>query len=192
MHDLDAEHRRVVGLLESLRLLARGDLTGPEAFEVVDLADIVDQSVARARRLYPDASFEVLLPEGPVPVWGWPEGLRLAVDNLIANAATHGRRDGGPAQITVGVDPRGVALSVADRGPGIEPAERETVLGRFSRGATARGEGSGLGLALVAQQARIHAGSLAIGDTPGGGATVTLRLPAASPSPNDAHRVPTS
>jgi two-component system sensor histidine kinase PrrB len=192
MGDLDAEHRRVVGLIESLRLLARGDLTGPEAFEEVDLADIVEQSVARARRLFPDATFEVLLPDGPMPVWGWPEGLRLAVDNLIANAATHGRRDGRPAEVTVGVDPRGVALSVADRGPGIEPAERESVLGRFSRGTTAQGEGSGLGLALVAQQARIHAGTLAIGDTPGGGATVTLRVPAASPSPNDAHRVPTS
>jgi two-component system sensor histidine kinase PrrB len=124
-------------------------------------------------------------------VWGWAQGLRLLVDNLIANAATHGRRDGEPAEIVVGLESgtEGVVLSVADRGPGIPPSERGLVVDRFTRGGGARGEGSGLGLALVTQQARLHGGSVSIGDTPGGGTTVTVRLP--SSAPHDAHRVST-
>lgn len=191
IQDLVSEHRRIVGLLESLRQLARGDLTGPEAFERVDLADLVTQGVAGVRRNFPAASIELRLPDDPVMVMGWAEGLRLMVDNLVVNAATHGRRDETGAEIVVGLDEgrEGVVLTVSDRGPGIEPSEREKVLGRFTRGTSAREGGSGLGMALAVQQTRIHGGSLLIGDTPGGGATVTVRLP--SPGPHAGHRVPT-
>jgi two-component system sensor histidine kinase PrrB len=179
LDDLASEHRRIVDLLESLRVLSRGDLTGPETFEMVDLADVVERSVATAQRAFPDAVIAVRSPEEPVLVSGWPEGLGLLVDNLLLNAVTHGRGEGSPAEVLVGLveGSDAVVLSVADRGPGIEPSERELVMNRFTRGAAARGTGSGLGLALVAQQARIHRGSLALGDTPGGGVTVTVRLP---------------
>jgi two-component system, OmpR family, sensor histidine kinase PrrB len=179
LEDLVSEHHRIVGLLDSLRALSRGDLTGPDVFETVDLADIVDRSVAGARQTFPETAIELLAPEDPVMVDGWPEGLRLMIDNLLGNAATHGRAQAVPDVITVGLvtGREGVVLSVADRGPGIEPSERDHVVSRFTRGTSARGAGSGLGLALVEQQARIHGGSLSFSDTPGGGATVTIRLP---------------
>jgi signal transduction histidine kinase len=65
---------------------------------------------------------------------------------------------------------------VDDDGPGVPPEERETVLGRFARGRTATAPGSGLGLALVDQQARLHGGRLTLEDAPRGGlrARVTL------------------
>jgi two-component system, OmpR family, sensor histidine kinase PrrB len=47
---------------------------------------------------------------------------------------------------------------------------------RFARGASARGPGSGLGLALVAQQAALHGGVLEIQDAPAGGARLRLTL----------------
>jgi two-component system sensor histidine kinase PrrB len=179
MGDLSSEHRRLVDLLEALRLLSRGDLTGPEAFEELDLADLAEQVVADAAKSHPEAAMAMDLPEGPVLVRGWPEGLRLLLHNLIVNAATHGQSADGSARIEVSMrhESSGLEVTVADHGPGIPPQDRERVLARFSRGASARGSGSGLGLALAVQQARIHHGSLAIEEGQGGGTMVVFRLP---------------
>jgi two-component system sensor histidine kinase PrrB len=179
VEDLVSEHRRLVGLLEALRLLSRGDLTGPEAFEDVDLSDLVEQTVANARRRSPTARITEVIPDTPIIARGWPEGLRLMIDNLVANAITHGRSSEGATEITVELvdEAPGTVLIITDRGPGIPATERDAVLGRFVRGSSAQGAGSGLGLALAAQQARIHGGSITIGDAPGGGAAVAFRLP---------------
>jgi two-component system sensor histidine kinase PrrB len=177
--DLVNEHRRLVALLEALRLLSRGDLTGPEAFEEVDLADMVEQTVTTVRRRFPDARVALDLPNSPVVASVWPEGLRLVIDNLVSNAVVHGRDADGRAEITVALAQKadGTTLTVSDRGPGVPVDEREVVMGRFVRGRSAHGVGSGLGLALVAQQARIHGGSITIADAVGGGAAITFRLP---------------
>jgi two-component system sensor histidine kinase PrrB len=179
VEDLVSEHRRLAGLLEALRLLSRGDLTGPEAFEDVDLSDLVEQTVANARRRSPTARITEVIPDTPIIARGWPEGLRLMIDNLVANAITHGRSSEGATEITVELvdEAPGTVLIITDRGPGIPATERDAVLGRFVRGSSAQGAGSGLGLALAAQQARIHGGSITIGDAPGGGAAVAFRLP---------------
>jgi two-component system sensor histidine kinase PrrB len=179
MTDLIAEHHRLVELLEALRLLSRGDLTGPEAFEDLDLGDLVARVVAGARRRFPEAEISLGSPSGLVPVRGWEEGLRMAVDNLIANAVRHGKGADGMARVLVTLSPGigGTDVVVSDRGPGIPVEDHQRVLERFVRGHTDAGSGSGLGLALVAQQARIHGGSLTIGDAPGGGAAITLSLP---------------
>jgi two-component system sensor histidine kinase PrrB len=179
MTDLIAEHHRLVELLEALRLLSRGDLTGPEAFEDIDLGDLVAQVVAGARRRFPEAKISLGSPSAPVPVRGWAEGLRMSVDNLIANAVRHGAGADGLARVmvTVSSGTGGTSVVVSDRGRGIPLEDHERVLERFVRGSTDAGSGSGLGLALVAQQARIHGGSLTIGDAPGGGAAITLSLP---------------
>ena len=177
--DLVTEHRRLVELLEALRLLSRGDLTGPEAFEQLDLGDLVAQVVAGSRRRFAGAEISFNNPADPVPVWGWAEGLRMSVDNLIANAVRHGRSADGVARIRVAVGSRDqrTEVVVSDRGPGIPLADRQRVLERFVRGDAGDGTGTGLGLALVAQQARIHGGSLTIGEVPEGGAVITLSLP---------------
>jgi two-component system sensor histidine kinase PrrB len=107
---------------------------------------------------------------------GWPDGLRLIVDNLLANAAVHGGRR---VEVDVRRDDGALVLLVDDDGPGIAPVERERVLERFARGEGTRAPGSGLGLALVAQQAALHGGGVRIGDAPLGGARVEVRLPLA-------------
>jgi two-component system sensor histidine kinase PrrB len=68
-------------------------------------------------------------------------------------------------------------LAVEDGGAGIAPEERERVLERFARGSGARAAGSGLGLALVAQQAELHGGRVVIGDASDGGARIEVRVP---------------
>ena len=95
--DLVSEHRRLVELLEALRLLSRGDLTGPDAFEELELGDLVEQAVTAGRRRFPAAEISFNGPPGPVPVRGWAEGLKMSVDNLVSNAVRHGESpDGWP------------------------------------------------------------------------------------------------
>ena len=108
--------------------------------------------------------------------------LQLA-DNA-AKYTPHGR----PIEIGSAVDASAVQLWVRDHGPGIPPAMRHRIFGRFDRGAGARSVGgSGLGLAIVDTIAKAHGGRCTVADTPGGGATFTLDIPigtrAALPSP---------
>ena len=69
-------------------------------------------------------------------------------------------------------------LTVADEGPGVEPALRPRVFDPYY---TTKGEGTGLGLAIVRQAAEAHGGTVVVESQPGRGATFRIRLPAAGP-----------
>jgi len=71
-----------------------------------------------------------------------------------------------------------VEIAIDDNGSGVPEQERTLVFERFSRGSTASRSGSGLGLALVAQQAELHGGTASLETSPMGGARLLLRLPA--------------
>ncbi|WP_197683367.1 sensor histidine kinase [Jiangella alkaliphila] len=173
-----AEHRRVVSLLDGLQTLARGDAAIPGG-EPVDLADLAADAVSRAARRHPGGTVR-LRADAPADatVIGWPDGLRLALDNLIDNAAKHGR-PGGTVVVSVSVDGDRLALAVEDDGPGLPAEHRDAVRQRFARGPHPRVDGSGLGLALVEQQAGLSGGALLLGDGPAGGLAATLLLPRA-------------
>jgi signal transduction histidine kinase len=66
-----------------------------------------------------------------------------------------------------------VVIVVADNGPGIDPAQRDKIFVPFF---TTKRQGTGVGLTLVRQIAVAHGGAIDVSDTPGGGATFTLRL----------------
>jgi two-component system, OmpR family, sensor histidine kinase MtrB len=99
--------------------------------------------------------------------------------NLLDNADRHG---GGAVRIGLALEDGAIQLEVDDEGPGVPPDERELVFDRFARGraASARGgtDGTGLGLALVAQHVAAHRGSIDVRDRPGGGARFVVHLPA--------------
>ncbi|MEV7309977.1 HAMP domain-containing sensor histidine kinase [Streptomyces microflavus] len=98
--------------------------------------------------------------------------VRAAVRNLLDNAVRHGRRPGeeGPADLLVAV--HGPEVSVADRGPGVEPARLPELMERFR----SPGGGTGIGLSLVHRVALAHRGSLTVRTRTGGGAVFVLRL----------------
>ena len=173
--DLAAEQQRMTALLEALQALARGDAAEAVPRERVDVAQLIDAAVDGACRRHPQTSFELAGEDSLGPIDAWPDGLRLALDNLLDNAARHGR-PGGRVLVRAERDGAGTAIAVCDDGPGIPDAEREAVLGRFVRGAGAAPGGHGLGLALVAQQAALHHGRVEIGRSELGGAEVVLRL----------------
>jgi signal transduction histidine kinase len=99
------------------------------------------------------------------------------VDNLVRNAITHGEA----TRIVLNAhrENQTLTITVDDNGRGLPADEHETVLGRFRRGSTAAAGGSGLGLALVAQQAALHGGRIELSDGPLGGVRATLTLSAA-------------
>jgi len=70
----------------------------------------------------------------------------------------------------------GVEIAIDDNGTGVPEAERTAVFERFSRGSTASRSGSGLGLALVAQQAELHGGEASLHASPLGGTRLLLKL----------------
>ncbi len=172
--ELLQEHGRILGLLSMLRDLARGDQQTDRSFEPVDLAEIVDEAVDALRRRRPEVTVEAHLPDVP-PLLGWRPGLRVLIDNLLANATVHGGPD---AEVALRLETHGerIRLVVEDDGPGFPPGERTRLLRRFERGATTS-PGTGLGLALVAQQVALHGGTVELGDADPVGARVIVELP---------------
>jgi two-component system, OmpR family, sensor histidine kinase MprB len=142
----------------------------------VRLDELVAEATWRARRNAPGRRFTLV--SEPCVVHGVTDRLERAVGNLLDNAAKWSPPDG---EIEVSVS-RG-EVSVRDHGPGIDAADLPHVFERFYRAPSARGmPGSGLGLAIVSQIAAAHGGSVEAGAAEGGGAVVTLRLPAMQPA----------
>jgi two-component system, OmpR family, sensor histidine kinase PrrB len=184
--DMTAEQDRMVHLLEGLQALARGEAADSLPREPVELGDVLDAAVHGARKRHPEVRFALAgnVEEGRVD--GWEGGLRLIADNLLDNAALHGRGAGGSVKVGLERDDGRLVVRVEDDGPGVPAAERERLLEPFARGRDARPDGTGLGLAIVAQQAALHGGELELGDAPGGGLAVEVKLPARAEEPDPA------
>jgi signal transduction histidine kinase len=126
---------------------------------------------------------------GAVPVDLAPgtAGVRILVDkrriervvaNLVENAAQYA---GGATRLAVEPTKGAIRLVVADHGPGVAPSERERVFERFYRGQSAgqRGatNGTGLGLALVAEHVHLHGGRVWVEDGTGAENRFVVELP---------------
>jgi signal transduction histidine kinase len=168
---------RIEATLTALERLAQGQLTTVDDFVPVDITELLDRAAHDAVRNFPDLRVS-LASSTTVLMVGLPAGLRLVIDNAITNAVKHG----GATEIQLSADSsgEGVEIVVDDNGTGVPKEERAAIFERFSRGSTAARSGSGLGLALVAQQADLHGGTAAIEASPMGGARLVLRLPAPS------------
>jgi two-component system sensor histidine kinase MtrB len=98
--------------------------------------------------------------------------------NLLDNAQAYG---GGAVAVRLALEGESGHIEVDDEGPGVSPDDKPLIFDRFVRGrsAGARADtaGTGLGLALVAQHAAAHGGTVTVLDRPGGGARFRVDLP---------------
>lgn len=172
--DLSRAQRRVEAIITALGQLASGQLAQVKDRELIDVTDMLDRVARENMRAGEDVEISVEADDDLGAVWGWPGGLRLAVDNLVRNAVTHGQA----TRVVLAAHRReGVmTLVVDDNGCGLPADEHDRVLGRFARGSTAAAGGSGLGLALVAQQAALHGGGIELSNGPLGGLRATLTV----------------
>jgi two-component system, OmpR family, sensor histidine kinase MprB len=144
-------------------------------FDDVDFAEVVAAALAGARRDWPRAVFTADLE--PCLVQGHAERLKIAVRNLLDNAAKFG-----PPGAAVEVRLHAGELTVRDHGPGIPPDDLPHVFDRFYRAAAARGvPGSGLGLSIVRQVAAGHGGTVRAERAADAGTLLRFRLPTRNP-----------
>ena len=137
--------------------------------------DVVELLLELGNSAVPDG-IEVLVTAngGRRTIQGHYEPLRRAFSNLFRNAAE--AMDGrGTIDVAVAGEGRGMVVTVSDHGAGIPPELRSHV---FEPYMTTKPDGTGLGLALVRQTIDAHQGTIAVSETPGGGATFTLVFPA--------------
>ena len=195
------EADELIKTFNSLLLIARleagavAESMGPAdpASIISDVAELYEP-VAEEAGLHLDAS----APRGLAVVVN-RELVSQAVANLVDNAIKYSVPDGGARpgdgagrpEVTLSMARVGdsIEITVADRGPGVPPQDRERALQRFVRLEKSRSRpGSGLGLSLVAAVARLHGGSIRLEDNaPGLRAVLTLPLrgvrPATAASP---------
>jgi two-component system sensor histidine kinase MtrB len=179
---VSTETRRLVQLVENLIEISRFD-AGRAVLRIddVDVAEAVTATIA-ARGWADDV--EADLPDGVVASID-RRRLDVIVANLVGNALRHG---GSPVTVTLGTEPgtdgaRWVTITVTDRGPGLPPEIAPHVFDRFYKAdaARSRSEGSGLGLSIAMENARLHHGTIEAVNRSSGGARFILRLPCQQP-----------
>ncbi|MFJ9692410.1 sensor histidine kinase [Kitasatospora sp. NPDC101183] len=178
---IEGEARRMGAIVEDLLLLARLDAGRPLADEEVDLTRLALDGAADAHATAPGHRWRLDLPERPVLVRGDADRLRQVVANLLANAAAH-TPEGTEVTLRLAPSGGGVALSVTDNGPGIDPALVGQVFERFVRGDASRSRAAGstgLGLAIVRAVVEAHGGGVGVESSPGS-TVFTVRLPQGS------------
>lgn len=174
----------LIRTFNALLMIARAEAGNQrENMAPLDLAAIAQSVAELYEPLAEEAGMTIAVSAAPAMVTGNRELLGQVVANLVDNALKHGRpaEGGGRVQLTVEADGGDAVLAIADEGPGVAEADRGRVLDRFVRLEASRSRpGSGLGLSLAAAVARLHGGSLTLGEARSGaqpGLKVALRLP---------------
>ena len=179
---IQGENRRLRQLVDDMLWLARFDSRPPPpGDEPVDLVTLAQACADRFRAVGPAVTAEV--GAGPALISAPPEWIDRLAGVLMDNACRYAGADG---QVRIGVRAQGsrVSLTVEDSGPGIPAEERPRLFDRFHR-ATEHGPGAGLGLAIGDSIVRSTGGRWQVGDSPLGGALMTVSWRHAQP-----HRPP--
>jgi two-component system, OmpR family, sensor histidine kinase KdpD len=178
---LDRLSRLAATLLDVTRLQAGARSVFPRP---ADLEEIIEGSLAglgpSGRRVRVD------LPPDLPQVVADPPVMERVIANLTANALRYSPA-GSPPLLTASARSGRIELRVIDRGPGVAEADRDRMFAPFQRlGGTDGTTGVGLGLTVSRGLTEAMRGTLRPAQTPGGGLTMTMSLPAA-PRPVRAH-----
>jgi len=175
----EAERGRMIATIEEMTAMLDDTLAlarsgrAAENLRPVDISALADTVVEEFRVLGHDVTFEE---GGRHKAAVQPNMLRRAMRNLVDNAVKYA----GSAEVAVRATPGGIAVEIADRGPGIPDSALGSVQEPFVRLETSRNRetgGSGLGLALARAAAQAHGGKLELENRPDGGLLARILLP---------------
>ena len=174
---------RLAELVDALLAMARLDAQ-PGAVVPVDVARVTTERVATWSPLAEERGLELTFEDrtGGRRARIVDGGLEQILDNLVANAVDYAP-EGTTVVVTATHRPEAVeggdiVVSVADRGPGLDPSQLERAFDRFWRAPTAIDGGSGLGLPIVRRLAAASGGNAVARVNPGGGLIVEVSFPA--------------
>ncbi|HEX7132506.1 MAG TPA: HAMP domain-containing sensor histidine kinase [Iamia sp.] len=177
------EASRMYDLIEDLLLLANLDQHRPLRREPVDVEDLLGDAARDARAVQPRRRIEVQI-KGTVSglvVTGDRYRLQQVVAALLANALAY---TDGAIWLAAITRTAGVTITVADEGPGLEPADAARAFDRFFRAEPSRARrtgGSGLGLTIARSIVEAHGGSIVLHTASGHGCCFVVELPLVPP-----------
>ena len=163
-------------LLELSRLDGGGEVVSPE---VVHLRPLVSRILeTRGWRGAVDTRLD------DVEIHTDRRRLERVLSNLIANAVVHGRDN---VRVDATCDGNGVTVAISDDGPGISPEDLPHIFDRFYKTDPARSGGSGLGLSIALENAKLIDATIEVQSRPPSGTSFTVTLPESVLAP-DARR----
>ena len=180
---LTKECDRLELLISEILELARLD-ADPGAASPVELEQIFEQLEENAQIIAPAQHIERHV-EPDIALWGWPDVIERALDNLMRNALRF-NPEGQPIELSASRDHDGLTLSVRDHGPGVEQAHLAQLSQPFFRAPGQTTAGHGLGLAIARRAAERHGGTLQLANHPDGGFVASLKLPLSPPPRREA------
>jgi signal transduction histidine kinase len=169
---------RMQNLVQALLTYARAG-QAPFQSRPVALADVLADVRADLRTIAEQSGAEITTPADLPTVEGDPTLLRQLLQNLIDNAMKY-RSPDRACRIAVSASREADrwTIRVADNGIGIPPEHRARVFEMFAQVDPAARKGHGIGLSTCQRILERHGGAIAITDTPGGGTTILVSLPA--------------
>jgi two-component system sensor histidine kinase BaeS len=175
LHDETLRLGRLVDDLATLAAAQAAALTLHKA--PADLGKIAAGAAEALAPHFAEAGLRLNLDTAPAVVIADEARLTQVATNLLTNAVKY-TPPGGQVTVSTRADAGTARLTVADTGPGIPAADLPHVFERFWRGAGAKApSGAGIGLAVVAELAAAHGGTVTAASPPGSGAIFTVTLP---------------
>ncbi len=171
--------QRLRGLVGDLLKVSGAETGGvfPDR-RAVDLAEVTVGVAGMFRSWAEHAGlrFDIAVPDEQLTALVDPAMWSTIVTNLLSNAVKYTQL--GAVTLTLAADEDEVMLTITDTGSGIPLADRRRVFDRFYRVTTSEPqEGSGIGLALVAELVAAHGGHIGLTSRPGMGSTFTVIIP---------------
>ena len=189
MLDIAARNsERMLGLVTDLLQTASDkDGTLTLAVATCDIAELARQSIESAQLAANQRGLSLsAVIDRPAITTADPFRIRQVIDNLLTNAVKY-NRTGGSITVSVESTDEVVRVDVTDTGVGVSDADQAHLFDRFFRAGSARKSdvvGTGLGLGISRDIAKLHGGSLSVRSEVGVGSTFSLILPALTQEPS--------
>ena len=194
LHVIDEESDRLNRLIEQAVEMAQLDEHKVQLeIKPLDAANLIRTAVEQIRAAWPAREFRVTLASTLPSVLADADWIQKVLGNLLGNAVKYSQPSpSAQAQpVFVSADLQGdlLAISVADRGQGIDPLEQGMIFDKFYRGQSNRNPaqrnrvpGTGMGLAIARAIVAAHGGTISVTSQLGHGSVFTFTLPIARPA----------